>query len=97
VVPAALVAEAAGEAHRPNVAAERPGHAVDPAQQHRGGVVQSSTVAKELIGDAEAQVVTFVVGGNGGVTLTEQLGEGKQVKLMALEARHDQHWPRIPT
>jgi hypothetical protein len=40
--------------------------------------------------------VTFVVGGNGGVTLTEQLGEGKQVKLMALEARLDQHWPRIP-
>jgi hypothetical protein len=28
---------------------------------------------------------------------TEQLGEGKQAKLMALEARHDQRWPRIPT
>ena len=59
--------------------------------------MQSSTVAKELIGDAEAQVVTLVVGGNGGFTLTEQLGEGQQIKLMALEARHDQHWPRIPT
>jgi hypothetical protein len=68
VVPAGLVTEAAGQAHWPNVAAERPGHAVDPAQQHRGGVVQSSTVAKELIEDAEAQVVALVVGGNGRVT-----------------------------
>jgi hypothetical protein len=58
--------------------------------------MQSSTVAKELIGDAEAQVVTLIVGGNGGFTLTGQLGEGKQVKLMALEARLDQHRPRMP-
>jgi hypothetical protein len=68
VLPAGLVAEAPGQAHRPNVAAERPGHAIDPAQQHRRGVVQSSAVAKELVGDGEAQVVTLVVGGNGAIT-----------------------------
>jgi hypothetical protein len=49
--------------------------------------VQSSTVTKELIGDGEAQVVARVVGGNGGITLTEQLDEGKQIKLMALKTR----------
>jgi hypothetical protein len=37
--------------------------------------MQASTVAEELIGDAEAQVVALVVGGNGGITPTEQLGE----------------------
>jgi hypothetical protein len=93
---AGLVAEAPGEAHRPDVDAERPGHAVDPAQQHRGGVVQSSTVAKELLGGGEAQVVALVVGGDGGIARTEQLGEGQQIELMALEARLDQHRPRIP-
>jgi hypothetical protein len=98
VVAAGLVAEAPGQPHRPDVAAERPGHAVNPTQQHRRGVMQSSAVAKQLLGDGEAQVVTLVVvGGDGGFTLTEQLGEGKQVKLMTLEARLDQHWPRIPT
>ena len=96
VVPAALVAETPGQAHRPDVAGERPGHAVDPAQQHRGGVVQASAVAKELVGDAEAQVVALVVGGNARNAPTEQLGEGQQVELMALEARLDQHRPRIP-
>jgi hypothetical protein len=37
-------------------------------------------------GGGEAQVVALVVGGHGGVILTEQLGEAKQIKLMALEA-----------
>jgi hypothetical protein len=69
VLPAGLVAEAPGQAHGPNVAAERPRHAVDPTQQLRRGVVQSSTVANELLGDGEAQVVALVVGGNGGVIL----------------------------
>jgi hypothetical protein len=96
VVAAGLVAEAAGEAHGPDVAAERPGHAVDPAQQYRGGVVQASAVAKELVGGGEAQVVALVVGGDGGIALMEQLGEGQQIELMALEARPDQHRPRIP-
>jgi hypothetical protein len=38
----------------------------------------------------------LVVGGKGGITLTEQLGEGKEIKLMALEACLDKHRPRIP-
>jgi hypothetical protein len=40
-------------------------------------------------------VGALVVDGNGGITLTEQLGEGKQIKLMALEACLNKHRPRI--
>jgi hypothetical protein len=58
--------------------------------------VQSSPVAKELLGGGEAQGVALVVGGNGGIPRTEQLGQGKQIELMAREARLDQHRPRIP-
>jgi len=101
VVAAGLVAEAPGEAHRPNVAAERPGHAIDPTQQHRGGVVQASTVANELIGDAKAQVVAFIVGGNGGIPRTEQLARVSRSTSWPLRRalistgrgyRHDRCW-----
>jgi hypothetical protein len=53
-------------------------------------------VAKELARYGEAQVVTLIVGGNGGITPTKQLGKGQQINLMTLEARLDQHRPRIP-
>jgi hypothetical protein len=88
VVPAGLVAEAPGQAHRPKLTAECLGHADDSAQQHRRGVVHSA-VANRRIGDGETQAVALVVGGSGRVTGTEQRGEGQQIKLMALEARLD--------
>jgi hypothetical protein len=96
VLPAGLVAEAPGQTHRPNVAGECPGHAVDPAQQHRRGVVQPGAIVKEPVGRGEAQVLALVIGGNGGITLTEQLGEGEQIELVAMQARLDEHRPRIP-
>jgi len=96
VLPAGLIAEAPGKTHRPKVAAECPGHAVDPAHQHQCGVVEPRAIVKEPVGCGEAQVVTLVIGGNGGITLTEQFGEGEQIKLMALQARLDEHRPRIP-
>jgi hypothetical protein len=96
VLPAGLVAEAPGQAHRPKVAEECPGHAVDPAQQHRRGVGQPRAIVKDPIGRGEAQAVTLVIGGNGRITLTEQLGESEQIELVALQARLDEHRQRIP-
>ena len=96
VLPTGPIAEAPGQADRPKVAAECPGHAVGPAQQHRRGVGQPRAIVKEPVGRGEAQAVTLVIACNGGITLTEQLGEGEQIELMALQARLDEHRPRIP-
>jgi hypothetical protein len=84
MVSSGLIAEAPGQTHRPKVGAERPGHAVDPTQRHRCGVVQPGAVVKESIGHAEAEVVALSVGGDGRITLPEQAGKSEQIKLVAL-------------
>jgi hypothetical protein len=76
VLPAGLVAEA-------------------PGQAHRRGVVQPRAIVKEPVGRGEAQAVTLVIGGNGGITLTEQLREDEQIKLVALQAHLDEHRPAL--
>jgi hypothetical protein len=96
VLPAGLIAEAPRQAHRPKVAAECSRHAIGPAQEHRRGVVQPGAIVKEPVWCSEAQVVTLLIGGNGGITLAEQLGEGEQIKLVALQARLDEHRSRMP-
>jgi hypothetical protein len=53
------------------------------------------SIVEKPLGGGEAQPVTLVIAYNGGITLTEQLGEGAQIKLVALQARLDEHRPRI--
>jgi hypothetical protein len=96
VLPACLIAEAPGQGHRPKVTAECPGHTVDSAQQYRRGVVQLCPIVRELVGRGEAQVVTLVIAGNGGITLPKELGKSEQIKLVAFQVRVDEHRPRIP-
>jgi hypothetical protein len=65
-----------------------------PGQVHRG-VGQPRAIVKKPLGGGEAQAVTLFIACNGGITLTEQLGEGEQIELVALQARLDEHQPRI--
>jgi hypothetical protein len=95
-LPAGLIAEVPGQAHRPkSLRSVR----ATPLTRHRRTDAASDSRApasRSSVGCGEAQALTLVIASNGGLTLTEQLSEGEQIELVAMQARLDAPRPRLP-